>query len=121
MKKTILIVDDASMIRNLALKTAESAGYEVVTAEDGIDGLEKLAENEIDLLFTDLNMPQMNGLEMVAKIRENSKYEFLPIVILTTEKKEELKIKGKALGVKAWLVKPFNKNKFLTALEKLLG
>ena len=121
MSKTILVVDDASMIRNLASKTAEAAGYKVVTAEDGMDGLAKLAENEIDFLFSDINMPQMNGLEMVEQIRKNPKYEFLPIVMLTTEKKEELKSQGKALGVKAWLVKPFNKNKLLTVLEKLLG
>lgn len=119
--KTILVVDDASMIRNLASKTAEANGYNVVTAQDGQDGINKLETSHIDLIFTDVNMPQMGGLEMVSKIRENSKYEFLPIVMLTTEKKEELKKQGKSLGVKAWLVKPFNKNKFLMALEKLLG
>jgi two-component system chemotaxis response regulator CheY len=120
-KKTILVVDDASMIRNLATKTAQEAGYEVVLAEDGHDGLEKLKENNIDLIFSDINMPQMGGLEMVEKIRNIKKYEFLPIVMLTTEKKDDLKKKGKALGVKAWLVKPFNKNKLLIVLEKLLG
>ncbi len=121
MAKTILVVDDASMIRNLAEKTAREAGYNVVTAQDGLDGLEKLKENDIDFIFSDVNMPQMGGMEMVQEIRKNSKYQFLPIVMLTTEKKEELKLQGKALGVKAWLVKPFNKNKFLMALEKLLG
>jgi two-component system chemotaxis response regulator CheY len=120
-RKTILVVDDASMIRNLASKTAEAAGYNVVVAEDGFDGLKKLKENDIDFIFSDVNMPQMGGLEMVEKIRSNSAYEFIPIVMLTTEKKEELKAKGKALGVKAWLVKPFNKNKLLMVLEKLLG
>jgi two-component system chemotaxis response regulator CheY len=120
-QKTILIVDDASMIRNLVSKAAEEAGYNVVSAEDGLDGLEKIKENHIDFIFSDINMPQMGGLEMVAKIRKNSTYEFIPIVMLTTEKKEELKLQGKALGVKAWLVKPFNKKKLLTVLEKLLG
>jgi two-component system chemotaxis response regulator CheY len=119
--KTILVVDDASMIRNLASKTAEANGFEVLTAQDGQEGIDILYNNHIDLIFTDENMPQMNGLQMVAKIREDAKYEFLPIVMLTTEKKEELKKQGKALGVKAWLVKPFNKNKFLMVLEKLLG
>ena len=121
MAKTILVVDDASMIRNLAQKTAEGAGYNVVVAEDGLDGLAKLKENDIDFVFSDVNMPQMGGMEMVSEIRKQSKYEFLPIVMLTTEKKDELKAQGKALGVKAWLVKPFNKNKFLMVLEKLLG
>jgi len=121
MAKTILIVDDASMIRNIASKTAQEVGYNVVTAEDGLDGLQKLEEQDIDFIFSDINMPQMGGMEMVEEIRKNPKYEFLPIVMLTTEKKEELKKRGKELGVKAWLVKPFNKNKFLIALEKLLG
>jgi two-component system chemotaxis response regulator CheY len=121
MAKTILVVDDASMIRNLAIKTAQEAGYNIVTAKDGADGLIKLKENNIDFIFSDINMPQMGGMEMVEKIRKKSKYEFLPIVMLTTEKKEELKAQGKALGVKAWLVKPFNKKKFLMVLEKLLG
>ena len=121
MAKTILVVDDASMIRNLASKTAQGAGYNVVVAEDGLEGLEQLKQNKIDIIFSDINMPRMNGLEMIEKIRKIKQYEFLPIVMLTTEKKDELKQKGKALGVKAWLVKPFNKNKFLIALEKLLG
>ena len=121
MGKTILVVDDASMIRNLASKTAESSGYSVITAVDGLDGIEKLKNNNIDLIFSDINMPQMGGLEMIEQIRKDSNNEFLPVVMLTTEKKEELKQKGKDLGVKAWLVKPFNKHKFLMALEKLLG
>ena len=119
--KKILVVDDSSMIRNLASKTAESNGYNVITACDGQDGIEKLKNNNIDLIFSDVNMPQMGGLDMVEHIKEDSKYEFLPIVMLTTEKKDTLKQRGKTLGVKAWLVKPFNKNKFLVALEKLLG
>ena len=109
------------MIRSLAQKTAEAAGYNVVTAEDGQDGLAKLKDNKIDFVFSDVNMPQMGGMEMVKEIRKKSKYEFLPIVMLTTEKKDELKAQGKALGVKAWLVKPFNKNKLLMVLEKLLA
>ncbi len=118
--KTILVVDDASMIRNLAEKTAQAAGYNVITAQDGMEGLQKLRDNDIDLIFSDLNMPQMCGMDMVKEIRKDTKYQFLPIVMLTTEKKDELKSLGKVLGVKAWLVKPFNKNKLLTVLEKLL-
>ncbi|MBD3843854.1 MAG: response regulator [Campylobacterales bacterium] len=121
MSKTVLIVDDASMIRNLASKTAMEAGYNVLTASDGTEGIEVLEANHVDLVFSDVNMPKMGGLEMVEKIKSKEQYKFLPIVMLTTEQKEELKQQGKALGVKAWLVKPFNKNKFLLALEKLLG
>jgi two-component system chemotaxis response regulator CheY len=121
MSKTVLIVDDASMIRNLASKTASGAGYNVLTAADGSEGLEVLQANQVDLVFSDVNMPKMGGLEMVAQIKAQEQYKFLPIVMLTTESKDELKQQGKSLGVKAWLVKPFNKNKFLMALEKLLG
>lgn len=121
MAKRILVVDDASMIRNLASRQAINAGYEVITAVDGEEGIEALQTNEIDLIFSDVNMPKMGGLEMVKKIRENPKYEFLPIVMLTTERRDELKQQAKEYGVKSWLVKPFNPNKFLQTLEKLLG
>lgn len=121
MAKTVLIVDDASLIRSVASKAAESAGYNVITAQDGLDGIAKLEANNIDLIFSDVNMPQMSGLEMVAQIKAKPEYKFLPIVMLTTESSNELKEQGKSLGVKAWLVKPFNKDKFLLALEKLLG
>ncbi len=121
MAKTVLIVDDASLIRSVASKAAESAGYNVITASDGNEGLAKLKANQVDLVFSDVNMPQMGGLEMVEHIKSDPAYKFLPIVMLTTESSQELKDKGKNLGVKAWLVKPFNKDKFLLALEKLLG
>lgn len=117
----IMIVDDASLIRSVASKAAEEAGHTVILAEDGKDGLDKLASFKVDLVFSDVNMPQMGGLEMVENIKKDSQYKFLPIVMLTTESKPELKEKGKSLGVKAWLVKPFNKAKFLLVLEKLLG
>lgn len=121
MNKTILVVDDASMIRNLAQRTAEEAGYTVITANDGSEGLEVASQKQVDLIFSDVNMPKMGGLDMVENIRKLQNHEFTPIVMLTTEKAEDLKARGKSLGVKAWLVKPFNKNKFLLALEKLLG
>lgn len=121
MAKTVLIVDDASLIRSVASKAAEGAGYNVVTAADGTEGLEKLKANQIDLVFSDVNMPQMGGLEMVEHIKADPANKFLPIVMLTTESGQELKDRGKELGVKAWLVKPFSKEKFLLALEKLLG
>jgi len=118
---TILIVDDASLIRSVAKKAAMNAGHDVVVAEDGQKGLETLASNKFDLIFSDVNMPVMGGLEMVGEIKKMDEYKFVPIVMLTTESNPELKAKGKELGVKAWLLKPFNKDKFLMAVEKLLG
>jgi two-component system chemotaxis response regulator CheY len=120
-KKTILIVDDSSMIRSVASKAAESVGLNVVTANDGHEGLAKAKQYKFDLIFSDINMPQMGGLEMVEKIREVDGCQFIPIVMLTTETKDDLKTKGKALGVKAWMVKPFNKEKFALVLEKILS
>jgi len=121
MAKKILIVDDSSLIRNVAEKAAIEAGYETVVADDGKAGLEELAKGGIDLIFSDINMPVMSGLEMVEKIREQKEHKFIPIIMLTTESKSELKERAQALGVKAWLLKPFNKDKFLLVLSKLLG
>lgn len=121
MAKKILIVDDASLIRNVAHKAAVEAGYETVLAENGQAGLDALEENEIDLIFSDVNMPVMSGLEMVEKIRAQEKFKYIPIVMLTTESKAELKELAQKFGVKAWFLKPFNKDKFLLVLNKLLG
>ena len=117
----ILIVDDASLIRSVAQKAAINAGHEAVVAENGQEGLKTLQSEKFDLIFSDVNMPVMGGLEMVEQIKKDPAYKFIPIVMLTTESNPELKAQGKALGVKAWLLKPFNKDKFLMACEKLVG
>ena len=117
----ILIVDDASLIRLVADKAAKGAGHDTVLAENGQEGLAALESNQIDLIFSDINMPVMGGLEMVGVIKSNPAHKFIPIVMLTTESNPALKEQGKALGVKAWLLKPFNKDKFLLAVTKLLG
>lgn len=117
----VLIVDDSSLIRSVAAAAATEAGHTPITANNGQEGLDALRDNEINIVFSDVNMPVMGGLEMVEQIKTNSQYKFLPIVMLTTESNPELKAKGKALGVKAWMLKPFDKNKFFTALKKLVG
>lgn len=117
----VLIVDDASLVRSVASKAAREAGHVVVTAEDGQKGLDAIRAERFDIIFSDVNMPIMGGLEMVENIRKEPSYKFTPIVMLTTESNVDLKNQGKALGVKAWLLKPFNKEKFLIACEKLLG
>jgi len=121
MAKKILIVDDASLIRNITAKAVTEAGYEAVVANNGQEGLELVREGGIDFIFSDINMPIMSGLEMVSKVREIDSCRFVPIVMLTTESKKELQDEAKKLGVKAWLVKPFNKEKFLLVLHKLIG
>jgi len=116
----ILIVDDSSLIRSVASDATVEAGHTPVVAANGQEGLDKLANNYIDIIFSDINMPVMGGLEMVEKIKQNDEYKFIPIIMLTTENNDELKAKGKELGVKAWLLKPFNKEKFFTAVQKLI-
>jgi two-component system chemotaxis response regulator CheY len=121
MAKKILIVDDASLIRNITKRAVEEAGHEAVLANSGEEGLAALKANSIDFIFTDINMPIMNGMKMISELRKEESWRFIPIVMLTTETKPELQQEAKALGVKAWLVKPFNKDKFLLVLNKLLG
>lgn len=117
----VLIVDDSSLIRSVASDAAKEAGHTPIVAKNGMEGLEALEANEIDIIFSDVNMPIMGGLDMVEKIKANPAYKFIPIVMLTTESNPTLKERGKALGVKAWMLKPFNKEKFFTALKKLLA
>ena len=117
----ILIVDDSSLIRSVAAGAAQEAGHEPIVAENGQEGLDILSQQKIDLIFSDVNMPIMGGLEMVERIKENDSYKYIPIIMLTTESNPELKAKGQALGVKAWMLKPFNKKKFFMAVKKLIA
>ena len=118
--KNILIVDDSSMIRFVVSKAAKKAGYGVIEASNGKEGLEKLINNDISLILSDINMPVMDGIEMVSEIKKTEN-KYIPIVMLTTEDTLELKQKGRELGVKAWMVKPFNEKTFLKAMMKLIG
>jgi len=117
----ILIVDDSSLIRSVASAAAEEAGHEAIVAENGQKGLDMLPEHKFDLIFSDVNMPVMGGLEMVENIKQHEEYKYIPIIMLTTESNPDLKAKGRALGVKAWMLKPFNKKKFFMALQKLIS
>ncbi len=117
----ILIVDDSSLIRSVAAGAATEAGHEPIVAENGQEGLDILTREKIDLIFSDVNMPVMGGLEMVENIKQNDAYKYIPIIMLTTESNPELKAKGQALGVKAWMLKPFNKKKFFMVVKKLLA
>ena len=118
----ILIVDDSKLVRRVASTATKEAGHEPVLAENGKEGLEILESGEkIDLVFSDVNMPVMDGFEMIENIRKNPSLKFLPVVMLTTETNSLLKAKGKNCGVKSWMLKPFNKEKFFTAIKKLLG
>ena len=117
----ILIVDDSSLIRSVASDAAKEAGHEPIVASNGEEGIKVLSEHKIDLIFSDVNMPVMGGLDMVEQIKQNAEYKYIPIVMLTTESNPVLKQRGQKLGVKAWMLKPFNKNKFFMAVKKLIS
>lgn len=118
MGKKVMIVDDSRTIRQQVSFTLSKGGYEVVEAEDGVEGLSKLAENaDISMIISDVNMPNMNGLEMVEKMKENG--VSIPIVMLTTEGASDLIERAKAAGAKGWLVKPFKPEQLVAAVGKL--
>lgn len=121
MPKTILVVDDAMTVRNLAKFALSKGGFTVIEAEDGVQGLKALENNTVDLIISDLNMPNMNGLEMAAAAKANDKFKHIPIFMLTTEASQEVAIKGKEIGIMAWIVKPFVPDKLLAAAQKVVG
>lgn len=120
MSKTILIVDDSDSLREVVGIALKGAGYEVIEGADGQEGLNQLDGKKIHLIISDVNMPNMNGIEMVKKIKEMAAYKFTPIIMLTTESGEELKDEGRGAGVKAWMVKPFKPEQMLDAVSKLI-
>jgi two-component system chemotaxis response regulator CheY len=121
MSKKILVVDDSAVFRKVITMNLKHAGYEVIEATDGVDALEKIKSNKPNLVISDVNMPKMDGLTFVLKVREDEENKFLPIIMLTTESQEEKKRKGMEAGAKAWLVKPFSPEQLLSAVSKLIN
>jgi two-component system chemotaxis response regulator CheY len=119
MSKTILVVDDSPSIRQVVGLTLKGAGYGVIEAFDGMDALSKLDGQKISLIVSDVNMPNLDGIGLVKKIKLLPDYKFTPILMLTTEAGESMKAEGKAAGAKAWLVKPFQPAVLLAAITKL--
>jgi two-component system chemotaxis response regulator CheY len=118
--KTILTVDDSASMRQMVGLVLRGAGYQVVEAADGVDGLSKLAGQELGLVLSDINMPNMDGLEFTRQLRAMPQYKFVPIVLLTTESHPEKKQEGKAAGATAWIVKPFNPEQLLAVVKKVM-
>ncbi len=121
MTKTILAVDDSDSLRKMVVFSLEQAGYQVVQAVDGLDGLEKAKEKTVDLVLTDHNMPVMDGLSLIKKLRELGSYQSVPILMLTTESSPEMKMEGRAAGATGWVVKPFHPERLLDVVQKVLG
>jgi two-component system, chemotaxis family, chemotaxis protein CheY len=118
--KTIMTVDDSASMRQMVSFVLKSAGYDVVEAVDGVDALEKLKGQDLSLVLSDINMPNMDGLEFSRQLRAMPQYKFVPIILLTTESHPEKKQEGKAAGVTGWIVKPFNPEQLLTVAKKVI-
>lgn len=121
MSKSILIVDDSMSLRATLAIALRSGGYEVTEAVDGKDALGKLDGRKYNLIISDVNMPNMDGLSFVKAAKQLPAYKFTPILMLTTEGDEAKKAEGKAAGVKAWIVKPFQPPTLLDAVSKLIA
>ncbi len=121
MAKTILAVDDSASIRQMVSFTLKSAGYEVVEAVDGQDGLDKAKSRSINLVLTDQNMPRMDGLTLIRNLRALPQYASTPILMLTTESSDAMKSQGRAAGATGWLVKPFDPQKLIEVVRKVIG
>lgn len=115
-----MTADDSPSVRQMVSFTLEQAGYTVFEAEDGVDALEKMKQVQVDMLLTDLNMPNMNGIELIKKVRGLPQYKFVPIVLLTTESAGDKKLEGKNAGATGWIVKPFQQDKLLAVVKKVL-
>ena len=120
MAKTILFVEDSASVRQVMNTTLTREGYDVILACDGQDALTKLDGSKIHLIISDVNMPNMDGLSFVKAAKQMPSYKFTPIIMLTTETQEEKMNEGKAAGVKAWIVKPFQPTQLLAAVGQLI-
>ena len=122
MPKKVLVVDDSAAIRQSIAYVLQQGGYEVVEANDGLDGLSALSGMDAaDLIITDVNMPNLDGIGFIRKVRENPKYKFIPIIVLTTESQGSKMTEGKEAGATGWIVKPFSADKLLGVVKKVAG
>ena len=117
---SILAVDDSPSMRQMVTYTLERAGYDVVIAQDGQEALDIAENTDVNLVLTDVNMPRMDGITLVKNLRKLHDYRFKPILILTTESSTEKKMQGKEAGATGWIVKPFDPEKLLSTLRRVL-
>lgn len=121
MGKRVLVVDDSAAVRQSVAYILDQEGYEIVQTGDGKDALTKLDGQMFHLVITDVNMPNMDGIELTRQIRTLDTYKFVPIVILTTESQQEKMNSGKEAGATGWIVKPFDSDKLLQVVKRLAG
>lgn len=121
MTRTVLSVDDSKSIRDMIAFTLQPHGYRVIGAGDGVEGLARLQSETVNLVITDLNMPRMNGIEFIRALRASPFGAGLPVIMLTTESKPELKDAGRAAGATGWINKPFDEATLIAVARKLAG
>jgi len=117
----ILVVDDSASMRQMVAFTLKGAGHETIEASDGVEALTSAKTGRFDLVITDVNMPNMDGITLTKELRSLPNYRFTPILTLTTESSAEKKMAGKQAGATGWLVKPFNPDQLLATAKKVLG
>lgn len=119
--KTVLTVDDSPTIRRMVAMTLGEVGYNVVEAVDGLDGLEKATTGHVDAVITDQNMPNMDGLTLIGELRRHPVGRGMPIIVLSTESDESLKMKAREVGATGWMVKPFDQARLIAVVKKVIG
>lgn len=119
MSKKILTVDDSKTMRDMVSFTLRQAGFDVVEAVDGRNAIDVLGRGRVDCVITDLNMPVMDGIELIRKLRADPVHKSTPILMLTTESDDSKKSEGRAAGATGWLVKPFNPEKLVATVRKV--
>ncbi len=120
MARTILFVDDFQNTRHVIRFTLERGGYAVLEAASGVEALKLFDGRKIDLLITDYNMPQMDGVTFAGEVRKMPAYQFIPILVLTTEIDPTKKLRAKEVGITGWVQKPFSVDKFLELIKKII-
>lgn len=115
----VLAIDDSRTMRNLLNATLSVAGFEVDLAEDGEDGLKRFDQTDPDVVITDINMPRMDGFGFIEAARSRSRERIVPILVLTTESAPEMKARAKTAGASGWIVKPFDEEKLVWAIERV--
>ena len=119
MSKRILTIDDSKTIRDMLMLTLAEAGFEVLQAVDGQDGLDVLDKEQVDVVITDINMPRMDGYEVIRHLRNNSAHKSTPILVLTTESETEKKNLARVAGATGWMVKPFDPERLIATINKV--
>lgn len=117
---SILAVDDSPSMRQMVSYALENAGYDVILANDGVAALDIAENTRVNLVITDVNMPNMDGITLVRQLRELQDYKYTPILILTTESSTEKKMLGKEAGATGWIVKPFDPDQLINTLQRVL-